>query len=124
MVQTLCFGYFLRKRALWFAHSIVLFSVMRATHSHGKSIWQPKVPSRISFFVWVAVLGKILTAENLRKRHIILVSWCCLFKRDGETVDHLLLHCPFSWEVWDMVFALFGVQWVMLEKIIDLLACW
>ena len=89
-----------------------------------KSIWQPKVPSRVSFFVWVAALGKILTAENLRKRHIILVSWYCLCKKDGETVDHLLLHCPFSRKFWDMVFALFGVQWVMPGKIIDLLACW
>ena len=39
-----------------------------------KSIWQPKVPSRVSFFVWVVALGKFLTAENLQKRHIILVS--------------------------------------------------
>ena len=89
-----------------------------------KSIWQPKVPPRVSFFIWVAALGKILTAENLRKRHIILVSWCCLCKVDGETIDHLLLHCPFSCEVWDMIFALFGVQWVMPGKILDLLACW
>uniref|UniRef100_A0A2N9G1C3 Reverse transcriptase domain-containing protein n=1 Tax=Fagus sylvatica TaxID=28930 RepID=A0A2N9G1C3_FAGSY len=73
-----------------------------------KSIWQSKVPPRVSFFIWVAALGKILTAENLRKRHIILLSWCCLCKVDGETVDHLLLHCPFSREVWDMIFALFG----------------
>ena len=89
-----------------------------------KSIWQPKVPPRVSFFIWVAALGKILTAENLWKRHIILVSWRCLCKVDGETVDHLLLHCPFSCEVWDMIFALFGVQWVMPGKILDLLACW
>jgi hypothetical protein len=80
--------------------------------------------ARVSFFIWVAALGKILTAENLRKRHIILVSWCCLCKMDGEIVDHLLLHCPFSREVWDMIFALFGVHWVMPGKILDLLACW
>ena len=89
-----------------------------------KSIWQPNVPLRVSFFVWVATLGNILTAENLRKRHIILVSWCCLCKVDGKTVDHLLLHCHFSREVWDIIFALFSVQWVMPGTIIELLACW
>ena len=89
-----------------------------------KSIWQPNVPLRVSFFVWVATLGNILMAENLRKRHIILVSWCCLCKVDGKTVDHLLLHCHFSREVWDIIFALFSVQWVMSGTIIELLACW
>ena len=51
-----------------------------------------------------------------------MVNWCCLCKRNGETVNHLLLHCPFSKEVWDLVFALFGVQWVMPRRVADLLA--
>jgi hypothetical protein len=32
--------------------------------------------------VWLAVLGKILTADSLRKRHIIVVNWCCMRKRN------------------------------------------
>ena len=76
------------------------------------------------FFVWVASLGKNLTAENLRKRNIILVNWCCLCKGDGEIVDQLLLHCHFLREFWDMMLALFGVQWVMPQKVVDVLACW
>jgi hypothetical protein len=44
-----------------------------------------------------------------KKKNIILVSWCCLCKGDGQSVDHLLLHCPFSREIWDMVLALFWV---------------
>ena len=72
----------------------------------------------------VSSARKILTAENSKKWNIILVSWCCLCKENGETVDHLLLHCPFSKEIWDLVFALFGLQWLMPRKVIDLLACW
>jgi hypothetical protein len=75
-----------------------------------KSIWKLKVPSRVSFFVWVASLGRILTADNLWNQNIIFDSWCCLCKADGEMDDHLLLHCPFSREAWDMVFVLFGVH--------------
>jgi hypothetical protein len=33
-----------------------------------KSIWRTKAPPRVAFFVWTAVLGKILTMDNLRKR--------------------------------------------------------
>jgi hypothetical protein len=56
-----------------------------------------------------AFLGKILTAENLRRRRVILVSWCCMCKADGESVDHLLLHCVYAKELWDMDFAMFGM---------------
>ena len=70
-----------------------------------------------------ATLGKILTADNLRKSNIILVSWCCMCKANGETVNYLLLHCPLARELWDTVFALIGVQWVMRRRVIDLLVC-
>ncbi len=42
-----------------------------------KSIWKAKLPPRVTFFVWTAALGKILTAANLRRRGISVVSWCC-----------------------------------------------
>jgi hypothetical protein len=56
-------------------------------------------------------------------------------KVDGESVNHLLLHCPYDkelWdtyqkkdkELWDMVFAMFGIQWVMPRRVINLLECW
>jgi hypothetical protein len=58
-----------------------------------KSIWRVKAPARVTFFVWTTMLGKILTMGNLRKRHIVEVEWCCLCKKSGESIDHLLLHC-------------------------------
>ena len=33
-----------------------------------KSVWRTKSPPRAAFFVWAAVLRKILTLDNLRKR--------------------------------------------------------
>jgi hypothetical protein len=45
-------------------------------------------------------------------------------KADGESVDHLLLHCPYAKELWDMIFALFGIHWVMPKRVIDLFNCW
>jgi hypothetical protein len=89
-----------------------------------KSIWKEKVPPRIAFFSWTAALGKLLTIDNLRKRHLIIVDWCCLCKSSGESVDHLLLHCSLAWELWSMVFGLFGVCWVMPGQVLQLWAGW
>ena len=88
------------------------------------SIWKTKAPPRVAFFSWTAALGKILTSENLRHRGIILVNWCCMCKVAGESVDHLLLHCTYAREIWDMIFVLFGVHWVMPRSVMALFDCW
>ena len=45
-------------------------------------------------------------------------------KRNGKSVDHLFLHCPFAMDLWSMVLGLFGVTWVMLHTVLGLLGCW
>ena len=62
--------------------------------------------------MWTVVLGKILALDNLRK-NIIVTEWYCMCKNSGESIDHLLLHCELAIEVWNIVFQLFGVTWVM-----------
>jgi hypothetical protein len=89
-----------------------------------KSIWKVKAPPRIAFFTWTAALGKILTIDNLRRRGLTLVNWCCLCKKSEETVNHLLIHCEFTSEIWHLVLILFGVSWVMPSNIVELLQCW
>ena len=44
-------------------------------------------------------------------------------KCNSESVDHLFLHCPVVSELWDMVFGLFGVSWVMPLSVVGLFAC-
>jgi hypothetical protein len=34
--------------------------------------------------------------DNLRKRNIILVNWCCMCEAEGESLDYLLLHCSYA----------------------------
>ena len=58
-------------------------------------IWSVKVPRRVSFFLWKAARGGILTIDNLVKKNLPFVNWCCLCWCEEETVDHLLLHCKF-----------------------------
>jgi hypothetical protein len=78
---------------------------------------------QVSFFVWTATHGKILTLDNLRKRGIIVADWCCICK-SGESVNYLLLHCEVAQALWNVLFTLFYVTWVMQGRVADLLACW
>ena len=68
--------------------------------------------------------GKILNIDNLWKRQFVVLEWCCMCKGCGESVDHLLLHCLIAFEIWSMIFCLFGICWVMLQRVADLLDCW
>ena len=75
---------------------------------------------QVDFFSSTAALGKILSTGNLRKRGIKVLDQCCMCKKDGESVDHLLLHCPIAYELWTMVFCLFGIEWIMPKRVIDM----
>jgi hypothetical protein len=39
-------------------------------------------------------------------------------------MNHLLLHCVFSFAMWGYVFCLFGVNWVLPHTVFDLMVGW
>jgi hypothetical protein len=88
-----------------------------------KSVRRSQPPSRVAFFVWSTTLGKILTQDNLRKRHVIVINRCYMCKKTGETVDHLLLHCNVASILWNSLFSRFRMSWVMPRQVINLLTC-
>ena len=89
-----------------------------------KNVWKTLAPSKVNFFIWTPSLGKVLTIDNLRKRQLVLLDWCCMCKEDGESIDHLFLHCNAANELWQLVFSMFGIWWAMPYHVVDLLACW
>lgn len=89
-----------------------------------KVLWCSKVPLRVAFFSWTVALMKILTIDNLWKKEIIMLDWCCMCKRSGESVDLLLLYCPIACEMWTMVRCLFGLQWVVPLRFTNMFAAW
>jgi hypothetical protein len=89
-----------------------------------RSIWRTKVPLKVVFFAWSATLGKILTLNNLRKRHVIVIDKCCMCKMNGETMDYLLLHCEVARVLWNATFSRFSLSWAMSLRVVDLFACW
>jgi hypothetical protein len=87
-------------------------------------VWQTQAPLIEAFFAWSAALGKILIVDNLYERHDVIVDRYCLYKRNMESVDHLLLHCDVASALCNSLFTRFGLSWVMLRRVIDLFACW
>jgi hypothetical protein len=45
-------------------------------------------------------------------------------KKNGESVDHLLIHCEVATRLWHDMFTLFGVEWVMPQKVLEVFAGW
>lgn len=52
-----------------------------------------------------------------------LSNFCLLCYGDGESVDHILIHCLFAMEVWNAVIQDFGLIWVMSD-VPSLLSKW
>jgi hypothetical protein len=75
-----------------------------------KSLWRTKSPTRAAFFVWSVALRKILTLDNLRKRQVVVINRCFMCKKDGELVDHLLLHCKVAHALWCNMFSRLGLS--------------
>ena len=89
-----------------------------------KGVWKPKIPRRVAFFLWTATHGRILTLDNLMLRGRPLATWCCMCCCDGESVDHLLLHCLVTNSLWTFMLQAFGIHWVMPGSMTGLLSCW
>jgi hypothetical protein len=63
-------------------------------------LWNWKVPLKLKLFSWLVGKEKILTWEALQRRGWEGPGICLLCKNAPEDLQHLLIHCPFSKEVW------------------------
>ncbi|RVX14665.1 Transposon TX1 uncharacterized 149 kDa protein [Vitis vinifera] len=89
-----------------------------------RRIWMDKVPTKVSFFAWEASWGKILTLDKLQRRGWQLPNRCFLCGYEEESANHILLHCTVTKTIWEITLAIFGVQWVFPESVIEVLLSW
>ena len=88
------------------------------------AIWRVKAPRRVSFFLWSATWGKILTCDNLMRSGYTMVGWCCMCRNDGETGIHLLIHCALASDLWHLVLRTFGKHKSLVWNLVPLCLMW
>jgi hypothetical protein len=65
-----------------------------------KPIWKVKIPRKIICFMWLCLKYSILIGENYKKRGDIGLVVCSLCLQDDETIEHLIIHCEVTQNIW------------------------
>ena len=112
------------KNEIFFVKSLYSLDPSCAVPFPWSIIWSPCVPTKVGFFAWEASLGKVLTQDQLKRRGWNLANKCVLCCAKEETINHILVHCSKMRVLWDLVFSLFGVNWVLPLTVRDTLLGW
>lgn len=96
-------------------------SLLKHTCKSSLSVLQNK---EVIFLVWPAALDQILTIDNLICHRHILVNWCCMCRGSVESVSHLLIYCSVAYQLWGLIFAVFGLEWVQPRDVVGVLWSW
>lgn len=67
---------------------------------HWKLTWQSWAPLRINFFTWLALQDRCWTVARLVRHGHPHHALCLFCDQETETMEHLLVGCPFSRQVW------------------------
>ena len=89
-----------------------------------KFLWSSKAPSKVKALAWLVAHGKANTNDKLQLRRLyksLCPQWCILCKGNGESIDHLFLHCPVTIGLWHKLFNLAGLVWVPPRSIEDMM---
>ncbi|CAM0954816.1 unnamed protein product [Alopecurus aequalis] len=68
-------------------------------------VWQNFAPSKVKFFAWLLVQGRIQCRANLLHKKIIEAadSGCAICGADAENTDHIVFSCPFARTFWEAI---------------------
>ncbi|WVZ66620.1 hypothetical protein U9M48_015811 [Paspalum notatum var. saurae] len=75
-----------------------------------KFIWKTKVPPKVKFFAWLVAQDRCWTASRRRRHGLQDHDSCALCDQESETIDHLMLQCSFSRQVWFLALSVFSWQ--------------
>ena len=74
-----------------------------------RRIWKSWAPMKCKFFIWLAVKNRCWTADRLTKRGLPHPAVCPLCDQAEETVQHILVACVFSRQVWAVILHKLGL---------------
>lgn len=76
-------------------------------------VWNIIRIPKVNMFFWLAIHNGILTIDNLAQRGFMFPNRCELYQKEEESVDHLFIHCSFTWEIWSKFWGKWKFDWVM-----------
>lgn len=65
-----------------------------------KEIWRTAAPPWVRFFFWLVLHGRCWTAERICRHGLQPDDTCIMCDQGVESIDHILLFCCYSREVW------------------------
>jgi hypothetical protein len=78
----------------------------------------------VKFFFWLALHGRLWTAERWMCHKLQQNADCALCDQEDETTDHLLGSCVFTREVWHRLLAHVGFRHMCLNGDSSLVDWW
>lgn len=89
-----------------------------------KLVWRAEAPPKVKFFFWLLLKGRILTAENLKKRGIMGPSRCPNCCQAEETIQHLFIDCQVVDDCWRQMASIGEVTWEPKATIAETVYNW
>jgi hypothetical protein len=75
-----------------------------------KHIWKTPAPPRVRFFFWLTIHGRCWTRDRRFRHGLQPSNECIMCGQEPETMDHILIGCSFSREVWHIWLARLHLQ--------------
>lgn len=70
-----------------------------------KKLWKWKILLKLKCFQWMAFENCLLTWDNLTRRGWIGLGICPLCFQEGESIEHLFIHCAFCRDLWNIIYS-------------------
>lgn len=65
-----------------------------------RELWKTKAPNNCRFFYWLVLHGRVWTAARRYRHNLQNTNDCILCSQQPEELDHLILQCVYSRELW------------------------
>lgn len=93
--------------------------------SYANAIWRCWELLSCKIFMWLAIQYRMWTSDR-RMRHGLQdqVSPCFLCNQEHDNVDHILLHCVYSRQLWFRCFQGANIKLTILPTMTDRLESW
>ncbi|GJM89634.1 hypothetical protein PR202_ga05842 [Eleusine coracana subsp. coracana] len=74
-----------------------------------KRLWRSWAPLKAKFFVWLVLWNRCWTSDRLQRRGLPHPESCPLCDQSAEDINHIMLSCVFTREVWFLMLSWVGM---------------